>query len=231
MNNNTNEMKSNWNWDLSKLKDFSGNEKIVKPEWVVETRMVHKNTNKLKSNSDLNQSKICQEIAIIDNKSNDDFKIEASFVQSISQLFDNQIDSKLINTNDQNVNKLPNSESVIKEEVDINDDKTDETIVSKPEIHKTTTCEPVLATGESVDKTKFNESNYIPNWMSQIDEQFLNALPLSLRQQISSTINCNNLMNEKTIKTSNVTTINEKSMNQKKNYNLKNKKKLKSFLT
>jgi hypothetical protein len=64
--------------------------------------------------------------------------------------------------------------------------------------------------------------------MSQIDEQFLNALPLSLRQQISSTINCNNLMNEKTIKTSNVTTINEKSMNQKKNYNLKNKKKLKS---
>ncbi len=101
--------------------------------------MVHKNTNKLKSNSDLNESNICEEIAIIDNKSIDDFKIEASFVQSISELFDNQIDSKLINTNDQNVNKLPNSESVIKEEVDINDDKTDETIVSKPETHKTTT--------------------------------------------------------------------------------------------
>jgi hypothetical protein len=239
------------NLPFAKLKDLKGNEKIVKPEWVVdcikhkkllplhdyllvkasgdiERFLVHKNTNKLKSNSDLNKSNICEEIGIIDNESNDDFKIEGSFVQCISELFDNQIDSKLINTNHQNVNQLPNNESVIREEVDISDDKTDETIVSKPETRKTTTCEPVLATEELVDKTQFNESNYIPNSMSQIDQEFLNALPLSLRQEISSTINCNNSMNAKTIKTSNVITSNEKSMNQKKNFNLKNKKKLKS---
>jgi hypothetical protein len=236
------------NLPFAKLKDLKGNEKIVKPEWVVdsikqkkllplydyllvkasgdiERFLVHKNTDKLKSNSDLNESNICEEIEVIDNQSNDDLKIEGRFVQNISELFDNQIDSNLINTNHQSVNQLPNNESVIVEEVDINDNKTDETIVSKPETRKTTTYEPVLATQELVNKTKFNESNYIPNSMSQIDQEFLNALPLSLRQEISSTINCNNSMNEKTIKTSNVITINEKSMNQKKNYN---KKKLKS---